>query len=56
MSKSKSATIKAVTADQGATMVEYALIVGGVALFVVIGAEVFGLAVLSLFSDMASAF
>lgn len=38
--------------DRGATMVEYGLIVGAIALTVVVGATVFGSALSKVFSDM----
>lgn len=41
--------------DLGATMVEYALIVGAIALVVVSGAGVFGQGVLTLFENMLDA-
>jgi pilus assembly protein Flp/PilA len=39
--------------DQGATMVEYGLIVSVIALVVVVGAGVFGTALSTFFSDLA---
>ncbi len=39
--------------DQGATMVEYGLIVSVIALVVVVGATVFGNALSTFFSDLA---
>lgn len=38
--------------DRGATMVEYGLIVGAIALTVVVGAALFGDALSDVFSDM----
>ena len=40
--------------DRGATMVEYGLIVAAIALVVVVGATVFGNALSSFFSGLAS--
>ena len=39
--------------DEGATMVEYGLIVAAIALIVVIGARVFGNALSTFFTDLA---
>jgi pilus assembly protein Flp/PilA len=39
--------------DEGATMVEYGLIVAAIALVVVVGATVFGDALSSFFEDLA---
>ena len=55
MSKTKRVAIERAEAERGATMVEYALIVGAIALVVVIGAGVFGQGVLALFDDFAAA-
>ena len=55
MLKTTRVAIDKAETDQGATMVEYALIVGAIALVVVIGAGVFGQGVLALFDDVATA-
>lgn len=55
MSKAKRVAIERVETDRGATMVEYALIVGAIALVVVVGAGIFGQGVLALFDDVALA-
>ena len=55
MLKTKRIPIETAETDRGATMVEYALIVGAIAMVVVIGAGVFGQGVLALFDDVAMA-
>lgn len=55
MSKSRRGTTEAVEADRGATMIEYALVVGSIALVVVVAAGVFGQGVLALFDDVTRA-
>ena len=55
MSKTKRVAIERAETDRGATMVEYALIVGAIAMVVVIGAGVFGQGVLALFDDVVAA-
>jgi len=55
MLETKRVAIERSETDRGATMVEYALIVGAIALVVVIGAGVFGQGVLALFDDVALA-
>lgn len=55
MSTSRPFDPESAPADLGATMVEYALIVGAIALVVAFGAGVFGQGVFALFDDMLDA-